>query len=55
MRPITTEQLKAAKDSHSCKSSTQAAQKLEAAGFSNVYDYEGGAKAWQEAGLAVGS
>jgi rhodanese-related sulfurtransferase len=33
-----------------CDSSTQGAQKLEAAGFSEVYDYEEGAKAWQEAG-----
>ncbi len=38
-----------------CDSSTQAAKKLDAAGFSDVYDYEGGAKAWKEAGLAIGS
>lgn len=33
-----------------CHSSTKAAEKLEAAGFANVFDYEGGAKGWQEAG-----
>jgi len=31
-----------------CDSSTQAAQKLENAGFTQVFDYEGGAKEWQE-------
>ncbi|QDT28813.1 molybdopterin biosynthesis protein MoeB [Gimesia panareensis] len=36
--------------SQECGSSEQAAQKLEQAGFSNVYDYEGGAKSWSEAG-----
>lgn len=29
-----------------CDSSTEAAKKLEAAGFRNVWDYEGGAKDW---------
>jgi rhodanese-related sulfurtransferase len=40
--------------SEECNSSTQAAKKLEDAGF-NVADYEGGAKAWKDAGqpLAV--
>ena len=33
-----------------CNSSTQAAQKLEAAGFTHVFDYEGGAESWREAG-----
>lgn len=33
-----------------CDSSTKAAKKLEDAGFTNVLDYEGGAKAWQESG-----
>jgi rhodanese-related sulfurtransferase len=33
--------------------SSQAARKLEEAGFTNVHDYEGGTKAWQEAGLPV--
>ena len=32
-----------------CNSSTHAAEKLEAADF-NVADYEGGAKAWKDAG-----
>lgn len=36
--------------SQECGSSEQAAQKLEQAGFSHVYDYEGGAKSWSEAG-----
>ncbi|QDV19595.1 molybdopterin biosynthesis protein MoeB [Gimesia panareensis] len=36
--------------SQECGSSEQAAQKLEQAGFSNVYDYEGGANSWSEAG-----
>jgi rhodanese-related sulfurtransferase len=36
--------------SEDCGSSEQAAQKLEEAGFSNVYDYEGGSKSWSEAG-----
>jgi rhodanese-related sulfurtransferase len=31
-----------------CDSSTQAAEKLDDAGFTNVYDYRGGAKAWQD-------
>jgi rhodanese-related sulfurtransferase len=31
-----------------CDSSTQAAKKLDDAGFTNVYDYRGGAKAWQD-------
>lgn len=40
--------------SDECSSSTHAAEKLEDAGF-NVADYEGGAKAWKDAGqpLAV--
>lgn len=38
-----------------CNSSTKAAEKLEAAGFSDVYDYKGGAKAWEDAGESVGS
>ena len=41
--------------SDQCDSSTQAAAKLDAAGFRNVYDYEGGAKAWQAAGEHVGA
>jgi rhodanese-related sulfurtransferase len=42
--------------SEECQSSTKAAQKLETAGFSNVFDFEAGAKGWQEAGqkLTVG-
>lgn len=33
--------------SERCDSSTRAAQKLERAGFTNVYDYEVGAEGWQ--------
>jgi len=33
-----------------CGSSEKAAKKLEEAGFEDVYDYEAGAKGWQEAG-----
>jgi len=33
-----------------CDASTKAAQQLEEAGFTDVYDYTGGAKAWQAAG-----
>jgi len=36
--------------SEQCQSSPEAAKKLDEAGFTNVYDYLGGAKAWQEAG-----
>lgn len=41
--------------SDECDSSTKAAQKLEENGFSNVYEYEGGSKAWKEAGGKVGA
>jgi rhodanese-related sulfurtransferase len=42
-----------------CHSSTDAAKKLDQAGFTNVYDYRGGAKAWhqddaEEAALTAG-
>jgi rhodanese-related sulfurtransferase len=33
-----------------CNSSPQAAEKLEQAGFTEVYDFETGAEGWQEAG-----
>lgn len=33
-----------------CDSSTKAAKRLDAAGFESVYDFEAGAKGWQEAG-----
>lgn len=33
-----------------CDSSSKAAHKLEEAGFTNVMEFEGGAKGWQEAG-----
>ena len=33
-----------------CSSSTQAAEKLEQAGFSNVYDFEAGVEGWKETG-----
>jgi rhodanese-related sulfurtransferase len=36
-----------------CDASPKAAQKLEKAGFRKVYDYEGGMKAWREAGLPI--
>ena len=39
--------------SEQCKSSTEAAEKLEEAGFSYVYDFEGGAKGWQAAGESL--
>ena len=34
--------------SFECNSSTRAAEKLDAAGFEEVYDYKGGAKAWKQ-------
>lgn len=33
-----------------CNSSTKAAEKLEQGGFTNVYDFEAGAKGWKETG-----
>ena len=36
--------------SEDCNSSTQAAHKLQDAGFSNIYDFEAGAEGWQKAG-----
>ena len=33
-----------------CSSSPKAAKKLEEAGFSNVFDFEAGAKGWEAAG-----
>lgn len=39
--------------SETCDASPKAAEKLEQAGFSNVADYEGGVKQWQEAGLPL--
>lgn len=36
-----------------CDASPKAARKLEEAGFTDVYDYEGGMKAWKEAGNSV--
>jgi rhodanese-related sulfurtransferase len=38
-----------------CDSSPKAAKKLEQAGFRRVYDFEGGLKAWKEAGGEVES
>ena len=32
-----------------CDASTRAAEKLTAAGFTDVWDYQGGAQAWKEA------
>ncbi|RIK81050.1 MAG: rhodanese-like domain-containing protein [Planctomycetota bacterium] len=37
----------------SCDSSTQAAQKLEAAGFTNVYEFEGGMEEWETSQFPV--
>jgi len=34
--------------SSECMSSTQAAEKLDAAGFQEVYNYEGGSEAWNQ-------
>ncbi len=39
--------------SEDCDASPAAAQRLEAAGFENVYDYEAGMRGWAEAGLRV--
>jgi rhodanese-related sulfurtransferase len=39
--------------SSSCDASAKAAKTLDQAGFSDVRDYEGGMKAWKEAGLTV--
>jgi len=36
-----------------CDASDKAAEKLEAAGFRNLYVYEGGIEAWEESGLAL--
>lgn len=36
-----------------CQASPRAAEKLDALGFQNVYDYEEGKKDWQEAGLPM--
>lgn len=38
-----------------CDASPTAAKKLENAGFENVYDFEGGMQAWEDAGLPVAS
>jgi len=36
-----------------CTASEEAAEKLTAAGYENVYDFEGGMKEWREAGHPV--
>lgn len=36
-----------------CSASPAAAEKLEDSGFTNVYHYKGGKKAWKEAGLPM--
>ena len=36
-----------------CTASPTAAEKLKDSGFKNVWDYEGGKKAWKEAGLPM--
>jgi rhodanese-related sulfurtransferase len=37
-----------------CSSSERAAEKLDQAGFTSVFDYSGGAQEWREAGEHVG-
>lgn len=39
--------------SFSCTASPNAASKLDHAGFTRVYDYEGGVKDWQDAGYPL--
>jgi rhodanese-related sulfurtransferase len=39
--------------SAACDSSTKAAKKLEAAGFTNVYDFEGGLEEWEGSQLPI--
>lgn len=39
--------------SEECDASEKAAQKLDDAGFEQVYDYVGGVQAWQEAGKSI--
>ena len=39
--------------STTCDASPKAARRLNEAGFSKVYDYEGGVKAWKESGLEL--
>lgn len=39
--------------SEECNSSSEAARKLEAAGFTNVHDFEAGAEGWKEFGQAL--
>ncbi|HEX5009828.1 MAG TPA: rhodanese-like domain-containing protein [Planctomycetota bacterium] len=41
--------------SMTCDASTRAARRLEDAGFTDVHDFKGGMKTWQEAGEAVES
>ncbi len=36
-----------------CTASTIAAKKLDSMGFTNVYDFEGGKQAWQDAGYPM--
>lgn len=36
-----------------CDASSRAAEKLEAAGFQDIYVYEGGIQAWEDSGLAL--
>lgn len=36
-----------------CDASSRAAEKLEAAGFRNIYVYEGGVQAWEDSGLTL--
>jgi rhodanese-related sulfurtransferase len=38
---------------YDCTASPTEAKKLDALGFKNVYDYEGGKKEWKEAGLPM--
>lgn len=39
--------------SESCDASLKAAKTLEEAGFTHVFDYEGGTQAWEQAGQSI--
>lgn len=39
---------------HHCPSSQEAAKKLDLAGFKHVFDFEGGAEEWRQAGEPLG-
>jgi len=39
--------------SKECDLSSRAAERLESAGFTSIYEYEGGTEAWENAGLPL--